>query len=66
MEKLKKPEGDNNTDGDPNIGSLEKERAHTCDMDMDEDDYMRLMSDERFQCPYYRLGDEYAVVRKQN
>ena len=40
--------------------------AYVCDMDMDEDDYMRLMSDERFQCPYYRLGDEYAVVRKQN
>ena len=40
--------------------------AYVCDMDMDKDDYMRLMSDERFQCPYYRLGDEYAVVRKQN
>ena len=40
--------------------------AYVCDMDMDEDDYMGLMSDERFQCPYYRLGDEYAVVREQN
>ena len=40
--------------------------AYVCDMDMDDDVYMRLMSDERFQCPYYRLGDEYAVVRKQN
>ena len=47
-------------------GYDEDYEAYVCDMDMDEDDYMRLMSDERFQCPYYRLGDEYAVVRKQN
>ena len=40
--------------------------AYLCDMDMDEDDYMRIMSDSHFQCPYYRNGDEYAVVRKQN
>ena len=31
----------------------------------DEDDYVRIMSDRYYQCPYYRNGDEYAVVRKQ-
>ncbi len=36
-----------------------------CDMNMDEDDYMRIISDRYYQCPYYRNGDEYAVVRKQ-
>ena len=32
---------------------------------MDEDEYIRLMTDRYFQCPFYRNGDEYAVVRKQ-
>ena len=40
--------------------------AYLCDANMDEDDYMWLRAEERFQCPYYRNGDEYAVVRKQN
>ena len=39
--------------------------AYLCDMNMDEDDYVRIMSDRYYQCPYYRNGDEYAVVRKQ-
>ena len=39
--------------------------AYMCDMDMDEDEYAHLMSDECYSCPYYRNGDEYAVVRKQ-
>lgn len=40
--------------------------AYVCDMNLDEDEYMRLMSDSHYSCPYYRNGDEYAVVRKQN
>lgn len=39
--------------------------AYLCDMNMDEDDYVRIMSNRYYQCPYYRNGDEYAVVRKQ-
>ena len=39
--------------------------AYLCDMNMDEDDYVRIMSERYFQCPYYRNGDDYAVVRKQ-
>ena len=31
--------------------------AYLCDANMDEDDYMRLRAEERFQCPYYRNGD---------
>ena len=30
--------------------------AYLCDM---------IMSERYFQCPYYRNGDDYAVVRKQ-
>ena len=39
--------------------------CYVCDIIMDEDEYMRFMSDSHFSCPYYRNGDEYAVVRKQ-
>lgn len=39
--------------------------SYVCDKNMDEDEYIRLMTDSYFQCPFYRNGDEYAVVRKQ-
>ena len=39
--------------------------SYVCDINMDEDEYIRLMTDRYFQCPFYRNGDEYAVVRKQ-
>lgn len=39
--------------------------SYVCDKNMDEDEYIRLMTDRYFQCPFYRKGDEYAVVRKQ-
>ena len=40
--------------------------CYTCMVNMDEDDYGRLMADSRFQCPYYTDDDEYKVVRHQN
>ena len=40
--------------------------CYVCDMDLDEDE-MRLFIQNRFSdCPYYRPGDEYTIVRKQN
>ena len=39
--------------------------CYTCDVNMDEDELVRLMYDSHYSCPYYRNGDEYAVVRKQ-
>ena len=39
--------------------------AYMCDVNMDEDEVVRLMYDKHYTCPYYRNGDEYAVVRKQ-
>ena len=32
---------------------------------MDEDDYSRILQGSYINCPYYRNGDEYRVVRKQ-
>ncbi len=37
-----------------------------CDMALDEDEMMRFVSGHYTACPYFRNGDEYAVVRKQN
>ena len=38
---------------------------YVCDVRMDEDDYYRLVRSDYRQCPYYRNGDEYQVVKKQ-
>ncbi len=43
----------------------EEYEEYVCDINMDEDDYQRFLTDARNGCPYYRNGDEYAVVRKQ-
>ncbi|MEE1113481.1 MAG: DUF6472 family protein [Eubacterium sp.] len=43
----------------------EEYEEYICDINMDEDDYRRLLEDSHAGCPYYRNGDEYAVVRKQ-
>lgn len=41
---------------------------YLCEMTdcMDEDDVFRLESEPRRGCPYYRPGDEYTIVRRQN
>ena len=38
---------------------------YICEADMDEDDYSKLVSGSYRSCPFYRNGDEYAVVRHQ-
>lgn len=43
----------------------EEEQAYFCEVEMDEDDAARIMQGQRRDCPYYRLEDEYAVVRHQ-
>ena len=43
----------------------EEYEIYECDMNMDEDDYIRFVTDSHSGCPYYRNGDEYLVVRKQ-
>lgn len=39
--------------------------CYTCGVNLDEDEMVRFVEDRFYSCPYYRLGDEYAVVRKQ-
>jgi hypothetical protein len=43
----------------------EEEDAFFCSADMDEDDFYHFMLQDSRTCPFYRNGDEYAVVRHQ-
>ena len=43
----------------------EEYEEYICAADMDEDDYGRLVQSGWKQCPFWRNGDEYAVVRHQ-
>lgn len=36
-----------------------------CSVNMDEDDMARMMGSGQNECPFYRNGDEYAVVKHQ-
>ena len=38
---------------------------YLCEIDLDEDEVARFYSDSHYNCPYYRNGDEYKVVRHQ-
>ncbi len=39
--------------------------CYTCQMNLDEDEMMRFLSKSIDDCPYFRLNDEYKIVRKQ-
>ena len=64
-----KKKADNSFVGDCNSCSCyvydEDYDDYMCQVNMDEDDAIRLMMDEKYQCPYYQADDEYRVVRKQ-
>ena len=36
-----------------------------CEMDLDEDEMVRFLTNQSSQCPYWRPGDEYLTARKQ-
>ena len=38
---------------------------YVCDVNMDEDDLIKLSSRNYKECPYFRDGDEYKTVRHQ-
>ena len=44
----------------------EEYECYFCEVNLDEDEMMRFMSGGSYNCPYWRNGDEYAVVRHQN
>ena len=36
-----------------------------CQMQLDEDEYLRFLSGHYAECPYFRLYDEYKTAKKQ-
>jgi hypothetical protein len=43
----------------------EDDETYYCGVNMDEDDYAKLMNNSRSECPYYRNNNEYEVVKHQ-
>ncbi len=39
---------------------------YICDISMDQDEMERIHSQKYSACPYFHLGDDYSIVRKQN
>ena len=39
--------------------------CYTCEMQLDEDDLARFYQSGGRQCPFYRFGDEYQIVKRQ-
>lgn len=44
----------------------EEYECYVCLANLDEDDMFRLMNGNFKECPFYRPGDEYTIVKKQN
>jgi hypothetical protein len=40
--------------------------GYICLVNMDEDDFLKFVVSGNDKCPFFRLDDEYSVVRKQN
>lgn len=43
----------------------EEYEYYICDRDLDEDEMVKFLSSAMDSCPFYRLDDEYRIVRKQ-
>lgn len=39
--------------------------CYVCEVDLDEDEMARFMTNTFAGCPYFRYGDEYRIIRKQ-
>lgn len=40
--------------------------CYVCAVDLDEDEMYSFVTGKFRDCPYFRAGDEYTIVRKQN
>ncbi len=44
----------------------EEREDYVCMIDLDMDEYERFVQSGHRRCPYYRVRDDYRIVRKQN
>lgn len=40
--------------------------SYACAVNLDEDEMAGFLLHQRKECPFFRFGDEYTIVRKQN
>jgi hypothetical protein len=43
----------------------EEEDYYECNINLDEDEFGKFLSNSFDSCPYFQLDDEYKIVRKQ-
>ena len=43
----------------------EQNDYYVCEVNLDEDEMAHFMQDTYYNCPYFQMGDEYKIVRKQ-
>lgn len=58
--------GASNCDNCVNYVYNEYYECYECLVNLDEDELRSFLNSEFDNCPYFRLDDEYGVVRKQN
>ena len=39
--------------------------CYTCEINLDEDEMVKFITGNFNLCPYFKMGDEYRIVRKQ-
>ena len=40
--------------------------CYTCEINLDEDEMVKFITGNFNQCPYFKMGDEYRIVRKSD
>ena len=45
--------------------TLDDYECYTCEINLDEDEMVKFITGNFNQCPYFKMGDEYRIVRKQ-
>ena len=48
------------------IMQTEEYEAYVCKLDLDEDEYLKFITNQTQNCPYFKFYDEYKSVQKQN
>lgn len=43
----------------------EEYESYICEVNLDEDEMARFIVGDFKECPYFQMGDEYRIVRKQ-
>lgn len=58
--------GATNCESCTHYGYDEEYDCYVCQVNLDEDDMGRFLSNTAFLCPHFQFYDEYKIVRKQN